>query len=437
MTAYRRINMIKRNALVALGGGPSPVINASLLGVLHGCFERGGEIGGVYAAKHGIEGVLLEELIDMRAQDMRELELLKQTPASGAVGTCRYKLGGGCEEDFERILDVFRAHDIGWFFYIGGNDSMDTADKVSKLAREEGYELVVAGVPKTIDNDIGDAEFKIIDHTPGYGSAARYWASVVQDTNEENRGMCVTERVAVLQAMGRKTGFITAAARLADPEREMPLQMYFAEAGHNLESLAENVNSQVTRSGRCIVVVSEGFDAGSLGETRDGFGHIEYGASETNVAQIVVNHLNKQKLSARGYATGQVPGVLQRSNAIYRSKVDIEEAYEVGKYSVNMALTEGTGFMATILREKASVYKPYYSKVDLRAVANSERHLPSSWISPGGTDVTDAFIDYAMPLIGDGWPEPALENGLQRFARLSNSTIEKKAPPYIPVGMRR
>lgn len=429
--------MTKRNALVALGGGPSPVINASLLGVLHGCFERGDIIGEVYAAKHGIEGVLMEELIDMRAQDPHELELLKATPASGAVGTCRYKLGSGCEEDFQRIVDVLRAHDIGWFFYIGGNDSMDTADKVSKLAHEEGYELTVAGVPKTIDNDVGDESFKIIDHTPGYGSAARYWASIVQDTNEENKGMCVTERVAVLQAMGRKTGFITAASRLADPEREMPLHMYFAEAGHNLESMAENVNSQIKRSGRCIVVVSEGFDVGSLGETRDGFGHIEYGASETNVTQVVVNYLNRNKLPARGYATGQVPGVLQRSNAIYRSKVDIKEAYEVGKYAVGMAITEGTGYMATILREKGREYKSYYSKVDLRAVANSERHLPSSWISPGGTDVTDAFIDYAMPLIGDGWPESVMENGLQRFARLKSNTIEKKAPPYVPVGMRQ
>ncbi len=428
--------MARRNALVALGGGPSPVINASLLGVIQGCLNHRDDIGNIYAAKHGIEGVLLEELIDIGAEDTYELELLKNTPASGAVGTCRYKLGEDCGEDFERIIEVLRAHDIGWFFYIGGNDSMDTADKVSKLAREEGYEVVVAGVPKTIDNDIGDEEFTIIDHTPGYGSAARYWASIVQDVNEENKGMCVTERVAVLQAMGRATGFITAAARLADPQRQMPLQMYFAEAGHNLETLAQNVNEQIKRSGRCIVVVSEGFDVGSLGETRDGFGHIEYGASQTSVSQVVVNYLNKNKLAARGYASGQTPGVLQRSNAAYRSKVDIQEAYEVGEYAVDMALTEGTGYMATILREKASEYKPCYSKVSLRTVANSERHLPKEWISPGGVDVEDAFLHYAMPLIGDGWPDSVTENGLQRFSRLKNKLIEKKALHYIPVKMR-
>jgi 6-phosphofructokinase len=428
--------MRKTNALVALGGGPSPVINSSLLGVVKACFERRDVIDRVYAAKHGIEGVLMEELIDMNAEDQYELGLLKQTPASGAVGTCRYKLDKSCEEDFERILDVIKAHDIGYFFYIGGNDSMDTADKVSKLAKERGYELVVAGVPKTIDNDIGDEQFTIIDHTPGYASAARYWASIVQDVNEENKGMCVTERVAVLQAMGRKSGFITAAARLADPEREMPLQMYFAEAGHNLDTLTENVNTELKRSGRCILVVSEGFDVGSLGETRDGFGHIEYGASQTTAVQAVVNHLNRQKLPVRGYASGQMPGVLQRATGIYRSKVDIEEAYAVGAYAVDIAINEGTGYMATILRRPGSVYKPYYSKVPLRAVANSERFLPKEWISEGGIDVEDAFLQYAMPLIGDGWPESTVENGLQRYARLKGCLIGKKAKPYVPVKLR-
>lgn len=428
--------MSKVNALVALGGGPSPVINSSLLGVIKGCFKRGDIIDKVYAAKHGIEGVLKEELINMSSQDPRELELLKHTPASGAVGTCRYKLDKDCAEDFERVVEVLRAHDIGYFFYIGGNDSMDTADKVSKLARSEGYELIVAGVPKTIDNDIGDEQFIIIDHTPGYGSTARYWASIIQDVNEENKGMCVTERVAVLQAMGRKTGFITAAARLADPQREMPLQMYFAEAGHNLETLTDNVDSELKRRGRCIVVVSEGFDVGPLGETRDGFGHIEYGASQTTAVQAVVNHLNKHKFPVSGYATGQLPGVLQRACGIYRSKTDVEEAYSVGAYAVDMAMQHGTGFMATILREKGDVYKSYNSKVALTAVANSERFLPKEWIAPDGIDVTDGFIKYAQPLIGDGWPDNVIENGLQRYARLKQDVIEKKTPEYIPVKMR-
>jgi 6-phosphofructokinase 1 len=424
--------MAKVNAIVALGGGPSPVINASLLGVIKGCFAYSDHIETVYAAKHGIEGVLQEELIDMTNQNPAEMELLINTPASGSVGTCRYKLDENCEEDFARIIDVFQAHNIGYFFYIGGNDSMDTADKVSMLAKKKDYPLVVAGVPKTIDNDLGDESFTIIDHTPGYASAARYWANIIQNTNEENKGMCVSERVAVLQAMGRKSGFITAAARLADPNREIPLQMYFAESGHNLDTLTDHVNAELKRSGRCIVIVNEGFDVGSLGEARDGFGHVEYGASQTTAAQVVVNHLNKAKLPVRGNVTGQVPGVLQRSTSIYRSIIDIEEAYAVGSYAVDMAVEHGTGYMATILRASGTPYRAVYAKVALRTVANSERHLPKCWISPDGIDVTDDFIRYAQPLIGDGWPDIPMENGLQRFARLNLQTGQKRLTPYTP-----
>ncbi|HHV99515.1 MAG TPA: diphosphate--fructose-6-phosphate 1-phosphotransferase [Clostridiaceae bacterium] len=425
-----------RNVLVAQSGGPSPVINASLQGVIDACLSYPDHISKIYAAWHGIEGVLFEELIDLTIQPRSEIELLRYTPAAGSIGTCRYKLKEDQQEDFHRIIDVFRAHDIGYFFYIGGNDSMDTANKVSKLAKEEGYDLVVTGVPKTIDNDVGDEEFTIIDHTPGYGSAARYWAYLIQNVNEENRGMNVSECVSVFQAMGRKSGFITAASRLADPQREMPLQLYMAETNHNLETLAENVNRELQRSGRCIVVVNEGFDVGSLGEAHDGFGHIEYGASKTTAAQVVTNYLNSVGLKARGQATGQVPGVLQRSVSIFASKVDIEEAYEVGRKAVKIGIEEGTGFMATILRAPGSQYKAVYDKVPLGVVANSVRYLPKNWISSDGIDVTDDFINYAMPLIGDGWPDIRLENGLQRFARLDIKFIDKKLPDYVPQRLR-
>lgn len=427
---------MKRNVLVAQSGGPSPVINASLQGVIDACFSYPEHVEKVYASWHGIEGVLLEELIDISAQPRSEVHRLRYTPAAGAIGTCRYKLKEEQTEDFERIIEVIRAHDIGYFFYIGGNDSMDTASKVSKLAREKGIELIVAGVPKTIDNDIGDSEFTIIDHTPGYGSAARYWAYLIQNVNEENRGICVSEPVAVLQAMGRKSGFITAASRLADPQREMPLQLYMAESNHNLETLAENVNRQLERTGRCIVVVNEGFDVGNLGEAYDGFGHIEYGASKISAAQVVTNYLNEVGFKARGQATCQVPGILQRSTSIHASKVDIDEAYEVGKKSVEIAMNEGTGWMATILRAPGSLYKAVFDKVPLDTVANSVRYLPPNWITKDGLDVTDDFINYAMPLIGDGWPEVPIENGLQRFARFEIKLVDKKLPHYIPVRFR-
>lgn len=425
-----------RNVFVAQSGGPSPVINSSLQGVLDGCFGYNDHMGDIYAGWHGIEGALFEELIDMKNQDPDEIKLLKSTPASGAIGTCRYKLGREQSDDFERIIDVFKAHDIGYFFYIGGNDSMDTAAKLSKLAGARGLDLVVVGVPKTIDNDIGDEEFTIIDHTPGYGSCARYWTSIIQNVNEENRGMHVSECVSVLQAMGRKSGFITAAARLADPNREMPLQLYMAESNFNLEILADKVNEQLKKDKRCIVVVNEGFDIGEFGALKDGFGHIEYGASETTVSQTVVNYLNKKGLKARGQATGQVPGILQRGEGIYASRVDLDEAYEVGRKAVEIAVKGETGYMATILRKPGANYEVYYDKVNLETVANSVRFMPKSWISPDGIDVTDDFVRYAKPLIGDGWPDIKIENGLQRFARIKVRFIDKKLPEYIPVRLR-
>ena len=281
---------MKKNALVAQSGGPSPVINASLLGVVEACRQYPDRIGKVYAAWHGIEGVLFEQLIDMDTQNETELKLLKNTPAAGFIGTCRYKLKNNQQEDFQRIVDVLRAHEIGYFFYIGGNDSMDTASHVSRLAHEEGYDLTVVGVPKTIDNDVGDEARTIIDHTPGYGSAARYWAMNIQNIEEENRGMGISECVSVHQCMGRSSGFITAASRLGDPERRMPMQLYFAEAKMSIEQLADNVNEQLKRDGRCIVVVNEGYDAGELGARHDGFGHIEYGASESTAVQQVTNY---------------------------------------------------------------------------------------------------------------------------------------------------
>ncbi|MHB0934809.1 MAG: diphosphate--fructose-6-phosphate 1-phosphotransferase [Armatimonadota bacterium] len=427
---------MKRNALVAQSGGPSPVINASLQGVIEACWDFPEQIDTVYAGWHGVEGILQEQLIDLSRQPREEIALLRHTPAAGAIGTGRYKLLPEQVEEFERIVEVIRAHNIGYFFYIGGNDSMDTAHKVAQLAHEEGTDLVAVGVPKTIDNDVGDQEFKLIDHTPGYGSAARYWSCIVQNTIEENRGISTSECVSVLQAMGRSAGFIPAAARLADPERREGIQLYLTEGGHTLESLAENVNRQLKEMGRCIVVVSEGFNVGSLGESHDAFGHIEYGASKLAVAQVVANYLNEHGLAARGQVSWQVPGVLQRSTSIYASVVDQQEAYEVGRKAVEIGMKEGGGWMATILRKPGSGYQAYYDKVRLEQVANFARHLPDAWLSANGLDVTDDFIDYALPLIGDEWPHIRLEHGRQRFARLQIGFIEQKLPAYVPLRWR-
>jgi len=420
------------NVLVAQSGGPSPVINSSLRGVVEGCRAYPSDFGTVYGGRHGIEGVLKEELIDLSRQPDREIELLSTTPAAGFIGTCRYKLKEGQQEDFDRVMEVIRAHDIRYFFYIGGNDSMDTANKVGKLAAERDLSLVATGVPKTIDNDVGNSEFKLIDHTPGYGSVARYWACYVQNANEENMGSCPADPVLVIQVMGRKIGFIPAAARLADPDRQMPMQIYMPESGLGLDDLTDRVNDQVRTSGRCIVVLSEGFDVGDIGARRDGFGHVEFGASDTSAQQAVVSHLNSKGLPAAGSARGQVSGTDQRSMIVYASEVDVEEAREVGLHAAQIAREDGTGWMSTILRESGDTYRPRYDKVPLEAVANSERSFPAAWLAESRTDVTDDFVRYARPLIGERWVQVPLENGLQRFARLDPVFAEKRCDAYVP-----
>jgi 6-phosphofructokinase len=425
-----------RNVVVAQSGGPSPVINNSLRGVAETCRAMAEHFGTVYAGYHGMEGVLKEELLNLSIQDPEEIALLRTTPAAGAIGTCRYKLKAGQQEDFERTIEVFKTHDVGYFFYIGGNDSMDTAHKVAKLAHERGLDLVATGVPKTIDNDVGDSEFELIDHTPGYGSTARYWALTVQNANQENAGSCPADPVLVLQAMGRKIGFIPAAARLADPHREMPLLILMSESGLALAELADRVNDTLNERRRAIVVVSEGFDVGDLGERKDAFGHTMFSASKLTVKQIVVNYLNEVGLRARGVARGNVPGTDQRSNIVYASTVDLDEAYQVGRQAALIAAEHGSGYMATILRAPGPIYRVRYDKVPLEVVANSERAFPEGWIAPSRTDVTDDFVRYARPLIGDDWPSVPLVDGLQRFARLEPVFAEQRLPEYVPQAYR-
>ncbi len=426
-----------RNVIIAQSGGPSPVINNSLRGVIDAVRDAPGAFGAVYGGWHGVEGVLREELIDLSAQDAHEIALLRSTPAAGFIGTCRYKLKPDQQEDFERILAVMQAHDVGYFFYIGGNDSMDTAHKVNQLAAARGLEVVAVGVPKTIDNDVGDPAFRLLDHTPGYGSAARYWALQVQNAFEETCGSSPADPVLVMQAMGRTAGFIPAAARLADPDRERPLIIVTVEAGLTLPELADHVNDRLKTFGYAVVVVSEGFDVGDIGARHDGFGHIEYGASEQQVGQAVVNYLNRVGLPVPGLARVDVPGTDQRRASIYASTVDLDEAYNVARKAVEIARKDGGGYMATILRQPGDFYEAMYDKVPLEQVANSERQLPPSWISASRVDVTDDFVRYARPLIGDDWPAIPLVEGRQRFARLKKVFAPQALPAYTPQGHRR
>ena len=421
-----------KNVIVAQSGGPSPVINSSLRGVVETCKMFPEVFGTIYAGWHGIEGVLKEELLNLSAQTEEEIALLRTTPAAGAIGTCRYKIKSSQTEDFDRAIEVFRAHNIGYFFYNGGNDSMDTAHKIAKLAQERGLDLIGIGVPKTIDNDVGDSEFQLIDHTPGYGSVARYWSHIVQAAEEENRGSHPADPVLVMQAMGRKIGYIPAAARLADPHREMPLRIFLTEAELSLDDLTDSVNECVKKHGRCIAVVSEGFDVGGIGEAKDSFGHTKFSSSKMTVAQVIVNHLNDKGLPAKGTARANVYGTDQRHSSIYASTVDLDEAYKVGQKAALIAVKDGNGWMSTILRDKGPIYSVRYDKVPLDKVANSERFFPKEWISKCKTDVTDEFINYVRPLIGDDWVTVPLVNGIQRFTRFKPIFAEQKLPPFVP-----
>ena len=428
---------MKKNVVVSQSGGPTPVINNSLRGVIDACRAYPDIFGTVYAGYHGVEGILREELLDVSAQKEEEIALLRTTPTAGSIGTCRYKLKKGNDEDFARVIEVLRAHNVGYLFYIGGNDSMDTANKISILAREKGLDLVAVGVPKTIDNDVGDSEFKIIDHTPGYGSVAKYWANMVQNANEENCGSSPADPVLVMQAMGRKIGYIPAAARLADPKRNMPLRIYMAESKYTLEQIADDVNDLLKQKERAMIVVSEGLDVGSLGEKKDNFGHTTFSSSEMTVSQKVVNYLNEHGLCVRGAARGQVSGCDQRGNINTASVVDLDEAYALGQKAVDIAVSDGNGYMSTILRNDTPFYSVRYDKVPLDVVANSERTFPEKWLTKDKNDVTDDFLRYAQPLIGNDWVSVPLENGIMRFARFERIFASQVLPPYVPQGYRK
>ncbi len=439
------------NAVVAQSGGPTSVINNSVRGVVE-TLKASGRVDRVYGAKMGILGVLQNQLIDLTAQDPKQISRLAQTPSAGAIGSCRYKLAGPSgiyTKDYDRIIQVFKAHNIGAFFYIGGNDSMDTANRVADLAREAGLDLQGIGVAKTVDNDVGgglqgDGTFALCDHNPGYASVARHWAVGVREANEENKASYTSDPVLVMQAMGRKIGFITASARLADPDREMPLLVIMPEAlskddaEANREFITEKVNEVLGQEGRCMVVLTEGANLGDVGVLRDSFGHAQFSASQTTAAHLLMNHLNgtdlmddqgraHSRLVVPGIARVNVPGTFQRHDSTCISEVDSEEAYQVGAHAAHLALEGRSGVMSTILRRPGDDYAAGYGDVPLETVANAERTFPADWIAESKVDVTDGFVRWATPLLGGPLPE---------FTRFEPKMADDMGlPAYKPQGL--
>lgn len=417
------------NAVVAQSGGPTAVINNSIRGAVD-TLMKAADVGTIYGAEMGILGVLRNRLIDISSQDPQQIELLGRTPSAGAIGSCRYKLADkktkqAHNEDYDRIIEVLRRHNVGYLFYAGGNDSMDTANRLSILAAQKGLDLKAIGIVKTIDNDVGgtlqdDGTFAICDHNPGYGSVARFWAMNIFEANEENKASYTSDPVLVMQVMGRKIGFIAAAARLGDPEREMPLLIVIPEAlskdpAANLELITENVNRVLKDAGRCMIAITEGADLGDVGVLYDSFGHAQFSACERTAGQLLINHLNgtdrknaegraRSRLCVPGIARLDVPGTRQRRDFSTVSVTDLDEAYCVGRNAADLALEGLTGYMSTIIRVPGDTYTVTYDKVPLDEVANAERKFPEDWIADTRLDVTDEFVTWASPLIGDPLP---------------------------------
>ncbi len=418
----------KPNAIVAQSGGPTTVINSSACGIIQQAVKSG-KIGKVIAATNGILGVLKEDLFDITAEKPETIEALKRTPAA-AMGSCRYKLKSldQSKADFERVLDVFKAHNIRYFFYAGGNDSMDTADKVNKLAADAGYELVCMGIPKTIDNDLA-----YTDHCPGYPSVAKYVATCAAEAGRDTEALYTTDTCTILEVMGRNAGWIAAATGLAarSPE-DAPHLIYMPEAAFSFEKLVSDVKEVLGRLGRVFIVAGEGLkddkgqyvtaDSGAF--AKDSFGHVQLGG----VAEMLKAVIEKEVgIKARFNKLG----TNQRSAMHFASATDVKEAYMCGRMAVKHALGGVNGKMVTLVREEGRAYKCTTGLAELRDVANGEKKVPAEFINEKGNHITRAMRDYIRPLVQGQAPVTIGEDGLPVFMRFKRKPLKKKLPDYL------
>lgn len=399
----------KGNLVVGQSGGPTAVINNSLVGVIHQALQHE-EIGEIYGMLHGISGVLNEQLIDLRQESADTLETLRDTPAS-ALGTVRYKV---TDEDYARLLEVFKAYDVHYFFYIGGNDSMDTTHKMHLLAAQQGYDLLAIGVPKTVDNDLA-----VTDHCPGYGSAARFVASAVRNTGYDTKAMGASGPIKLMEIMGRNAGWLTAAAALGKQSPEDPPHLvYVPERPVTLEQVVDDVRRAYRHYGYCVAAVSEGLKDESgeqIGASHgklevDAFGHIRKGGVVDFLADVLKESLGTSIRFDK-------PGYLQRSFGELMSPVDRKEAYQAGRAAVRAAIDGKTDMMVTFKRQAGPEYAIEMGLAPLEQIANVEHVLPREFTNNENNGVTQAFMDYATPLMG---------GPLVRYAHLAKHLVEKK-----------
>ncbi len=410
--------MSVKNAIYAQSGGVTAVINASACGLIQTARQHPLQIGKVYAAKNGILGALQEELIDTSLESDEAIAKLMHTP-SGAFGSCRYKLKDDGEE-LDRLIDVFKAHNIGYFFYNGGGDSQDTANKVALMSVASGYPVTCIGIPKTVDNDL-----PYTDTCPGFGSVAKYVAVSTREAGFDVASMSATStKVFILEVMGRHAGWIAAASGLAGAApNEPPHIILFPEVPFNEARFLKRVSECVRDYGYCVVVVSEGIrntqgqflsDAG----LRDAFGHAQLGGVAPVIAQLVKSKLNLKYHWA-------VADYLQRAARHIASTVDVDQAYALGKAAVELALAGHNAIMPTIVREHDSPYRWSIGQVPLANVANQEKTMPIDFIGSDSMSITDACRTYLTPLI-QGEAYPPYVNGLPDYVRLKNELVTKK-----------
>ncbi|MCH8226884.1 MAG: 6-phosphofructokinase [Proteobacteria bacterium] len=417
---------MKKNILYAQSGGVTPVINATACGVIETARANSDRIGKVYAGKDGIIGILREELIDTSKERRANITALRHTPG-GAFGSCRYKLKSIEESsrEYERLIAVFKAHDIGYFFYNGGGDSADTAYKVSQISKKMGFPVQCIGVPKTIDNDL-----PVTDNSPGFGSVAKYVAVSIMEASLDVESMASSStKVFILEVMGRHAGWIAAAGGLAARrEGDPPHVILFPEVPLRQREFIKKVKHAVENYGYCSVVVSEGV-RNSRGQflaeagLRDAFGHAQLGGVAPVVAEIV-----RSKLGYKYHWA--VADYLQRSARHVASKTDVDQAYAVGKAAVMFALEGKSGVMPVIKRLSNNPYRWKIGEASLGRIANREKKLPKSYISTDGFGITPAARRYLEPLIrGEDYP-PYDRNGLPKYVRLHNVLVKKKLPVF-------
>ena len=413
--------MAARNAFYAQSGGVTAVINTTAGAVIETARNHPDQIAKVYAGRDGIIGALTEDLIDTSQESAQDIARLRYTPG-GAFGSCRYKLKSleQSRAQYERLIEVFKAHDIGYFFYNGGNDSMDTAWKVSQLSASLGYPLICIGIPKTVDNDL-----PITDCCPGFGSVAKYVAVSMREAGYDVASMSKTStKVFVLEVMGRHAGWITAACGLAgESESEPPHILLFPEVPFEEEKFLARVKECVERYDYCTIGVSEGLlnkEGKLMSETgtRDAFGHAQLGGVGQIIAQLV-----KDKLGYKYHWA--LADYLQRSARHIASRTDVEQAYAVGKAAVELAVSGKTAVMPTIVRLSDSPYRWEIGTAELKDVANVEKKMPREFITADGFGITDECRAYLAPLI-EGEDYPPYRNGLPHYVRLKNAAVPKK-----------